>query len=113
MRKIIALFLLLFLACQMSHAQSSPVESRSQAGIVLTAEHLKTNVFEMQITGITHIDHARSLDAHLRAKYGVVSANTVFSTQVCKVEVRKDITALDLQSVVEAAGFKIAKKFNP
>jgi hypothetical protein len=109
MKKILPLLALLFLAFQLGFSQQG---TPTLPGIVKTTEQAKTNVFDMNIKGITTVEQARILDAALLAKQGILSAVTNPTTHICRVEVLKKITERHLQEVVGAAGFKIAKTFD-
>lgn len=112
MKKIFVLVSLLVLAFQMGFSQTSSEGNPTKPGIVKTAEHAKSYVFDIQLKGPTSVEQARALDAALLSKYGILSAVTNATTQVCKVEVLKKVTERHLREVVEGAGFKIAKTFN-
>ena len=112
MKKTLGLLALLILGFKIALSQTMPLGGATLPGIVKTAENTKTNVFEIKILGISNSDQARVLDANLLAKQGIISAVTNPTTQVCRVEVLKQVTTNNLQDVVERAGFKIAKTFN-
>lgn len=112
MKKTLALLALLILSATWAWSQTSPQPDPTRPGIVKTAEHTKTYVFDIQVQGIANADQATKLDAAMLSKQGILSAKTNPTTQVCRVEVLKKVTEANLRDVVTSAGFTVAKTFN-
>lgn len=94
-------------------AQSSPSETRTRPGIVLVSTQAKTHVYDIQLKGLSQPAQAQRLDALMLSKQGILTAETNAATQVCRVEVLKHVTEVQLRSLVEASGLQVAKTFNP
>jgi hypothetical protein len=112
MKRTIGLLALLLLACKMLMAQTLPTGDPTSPGIVLVAQNLKTNSYEIKLTAVRDASQAQLLDSKMLAKYGIVSCVTEWTTKICRVEATRKVTEDHLRQVVEMAGLKVAKTFN-
>jgi hypothetical protein len=106
----LGLLALLLLCANLGIAQTTGGDPVAP-GIVLVSETVKTNVYEIKLQAVGNTDRARTLDAAMLSKQGILTCVTNPTTRICRVEVLKAVTERNLREIVATTGLSVAKTF--
>ena len=85
---------------------------QTESGFKLKEEKIKTNVYEIRLTGLRSEVQAQYLDQTLLKRESVISSFTSLGDEICTLEAMKELKQGLITEVIETAGLGVAKTFD-